>query len=81
MSGYPQDLLQSVRPAIDSEPVKGVIDWIMLYCSLDDIYLAGGQLKVLDAVMDFYGKGLFVGREVAEVVHEYHHLPGLYCTV
>ena len=74
MTGDPWDLLPVVGPSIEGEPVQGVVDWVMVYCSPNGIYLVGGQLKVSNDVVDFNGKGIFVRQEVADMAMEYHLL-------
>ena len=57
-----------IWPSPEGEPVQGTVDQVMLYVSSDSIQLVGGQLDMLDVLMDRDREGLFSGRELAEAV-------------
>ena len=51
------------------EPVESTVDWVTLNdSSSDSIQLIGGQLHMLDVLMDRDRERLFSGWELAEVV-------------
>ena len=73
----PKNLLEAIRPASKGEVVQDVVDWVMLYSSLNGIDFIVGQLDVLYVLVYGNGEGFFLAEEMTEAVGEDHILAWL----
>ena len=64
----PQGYLEAIGPSPEGELVQGTVDKVALVGFSDSIQLVGGQLDVLDVLLDMHRERLFSRWELAEAI-------------